>query len=80
MVGLVGAEEGRAYTVIGDSVNLASRLEGQAKAGQVVVGAETYRALPDGTRVHPLSGVRVKGKQAPIEAYVVFELPPAADG
>jgi adenylate cyclase len=76
MVGLVGAEGGRGYTVIGDTLNLASRLEGQAQAGQVVVGPETYRALPDCTRVEPLGGVQVKGKEAPIEAYTVIELPP----
>jgi class 3 adenylate cyclase len=75
MVGLVGAEGGRGYTVIGDTVNLASRLESQAKAGQVVVGSRTYHALPPGTRVEPLGGVRVKGKEAPVEAYVVVELP-----
>jgi adenylate cyclase len=78
MVGLVGAEGGRGYTVIGDTVNLASRLEGQAKAGEVVVGAETYRALPYGTKAEPLGGVLVKGKEAPVEAYVVVELPPSA--
>jgi adenylate cyclase len=75
MVGLVGAEGRRSFTVIGDTVNLASRLESQAKAGQVVVGAETYRALPDGTKVEPLGDVHVKGKEARIEAYVVELLP-----
>jgi class 3 adenylate cyclase len=76
MVGLLGAEGGRGYTIIGDTVNLASRLEGQAKPGQVVIGAETYRALPDGTKVEPLGGVQVKGKEAPVEAYIVVELSP----
>jgi class 3 adenylate cyclase len=76
MVGLVGAEGGRGYTAIGDTVNLASRIEGQAKVGQVVVGVETYRALPAGTKAEPLGGVQVKGKEAPIEVYVVVELPP----
>jgi adenylate cyclase len=73
--GVVGGE----FTPLGDTVNLASRLEGQAAAGQVVVGAETYRRLPDGTAVEALSGLRVKGKEAPVEAYVVVALPSGGD-
>ncbi|MBD0317756.1 MAG: adenylate/guanylate cyclase domain-containing protein [Thermoleophilia bacterium] len=74
-LGVLGAAGKREYGVVGDTVNLASRLEGEARPGEVVVGAETYRRLPDGTRVHPLGDVRVKGREAPVEAYVVVGLP-----
>jgi class 3 adenylate cyclase len=74
-VGVVGAAGSREHTALGDAVNLASRLEGQARAGQVVVGPETYAELPDGAEVEPLGGVHVKGKAAPIEAYAVVSLP-----
>ncbi len=57
-------------------VNTASRLEGEAGVGQVVIGAMTYAGLPDGTAVDPLGELPVKGKDAPVEAYVVVELPP----
>ena len=77
-VGVVGTAGHREYAALGDVVNTASRLEGQAGVGQVVIGARTYAALPDGTAVDPLGGLRVKGKDAPVEAYVVVSLPPGA--
>jgi class 3 adenylate cyclase len=79
-VGLVGTTGGRDYTALGDAVNLASRLEGRAAAGEVVIGGETFHALPDGTTVEPLGGVQVKGKQTTVEAYVVRALPPDGHG
>jgi class 3 adenylate cyclase len=75
-VGVVGTAEHREYAALGDVVNTASRLEGEAGVGQVVIGATTYEELPDGTAVDPLGGLRVKGKDAPVEAYVVVGLPP----
>ena len=41
-----------------------------------MIGATTYDGLPEGTRVEPLAGLQVKGKDAPVEAYVVVALPP----
>jgi len=56
--------------VIGDTVNLAARLEGQAPAGRVVIGEATLRALP-GLRTEPIEGVRVKGRSGSVDAYLV---------
>ena len=46
LVGVVGAAGGRSYTVIGDTVNVAARLESPAPVGGVAVGGATLRALP----------------------------------
>ena len=72
MVGVLGAESGRSYTVIGDTVNLAARLQAEAPAGRVVIGEATLHALP-GASVRSLGEVTVKGKQEPVQAYLLDE-------
>jgi adenylate cyclase len=64
-----------AYEVVGDTVNTASRLEREAPDGGVLIGAETRRALPDGSVVEMVPGLRVKGKQEAVDAYLLHALP-----
>jgi adenylate cyclase len=70
-LGNIGSPERMEFTVIGDTVNVASRFSGLAKAGQILVTRETFSRLPKETRFveHPPS--EVKGKSGKLE---VFEI------
>jgi adenylate cyclase len=73
--GVVGAATGhRKHAVVGDTVNLAARLETQAPAGKVVVGGETARRLAEGSTLERLPERYVKGKSEPVEAYLLHSL------
>jgi adenylate cyclase len=74
IVGNVGTAEQRSFTAIGDTTNLASRLQGQAEPGQVVIGETTFEAIGNGVSVEPLGELRVKGKAQPVGAYVLIRL------
>jgi class 3 adenylate cyclase len=69
LVGNLGAAELRNFTAIGDTVNLAARLEGQAGVGEVVVSGSTRAHLGDAAVVEALGGLTLKGKAAPTDAY-----------
>jgi adenylate cyclase len=74
LVGNVGSAEQRSFTAIGDTTNLAARLQAEAEPGQVVIGAATLAALGDGARVRALGGLDLKGKNEPVDAFVLVEL------
>jgi len=71
----LGGEGHVAYSAVGDSVNVGARLEAAAPLGGVLVGAETYRRLPDGTVAEAMPGLRVKGKDTAVDAFVLRGLP-----
>lgn len=75
LAGVVGGQRGhRKHGVVGDTVNLAARLQTAAPLGRVVLGAETVRRLQPGAVVERLPELRVKGKAEPVEAYILHSL------
>jgi adenylate cyclase len=71
----IGGEGHVAYPMVGDTINTGARLEGLAPVGGVLIGAQTFERLPDGAVVEPRARLRVKGKDAAIDAYVLHALP-----
>jgi predicted ATPase/class 3 adenylate cyclase len=58
--------------VTGDAVNLASRLESAASAGEILIGHETYRLVRNAVLVEPVDELDVKGKARPVRAWRVL--------
>jgi adenylate cyclase len=71
IAGYLGSSKALEYTVIGDVVNVASRLCSRAKAGEIIISPETYERVKDHFIVDELAPVELKGKSKPLQIYRV---------
>ncbi len=76
---VLAGDVGEAYTVVGDTVNVAARLQSAARPGSVTVGERTMRATSGAVRYEQLAAFELKGKAEPVPAWealgVTAELP-----
>ena len=74
LAGNIGSAGRSEYTVIGDSVNIASRICSSTPGGEVWIGAETYNQTKEYIETEELEAQRLKGKSAPVMVYRVTRM------
>jgi class 3 adenylate cyclase/tetratricopeptide (TPR) repeat protein len=74
VVGSIGDDLRMDYTAIGDSTNLASRMESTARPGTILVSENVHKIARDFFEFESLGKVQVKGKEQPLEAYELIKV------
>lgn len=74
VVGYIGTERALNYTAIGDTVNLAKRLQEYAAPGQILVEEAVVKRLGNAINARPLGELRVKGRKMPAFAYHLIDV------
>ena len=78
LVSTLDERKGQDFVVVGDTVNLASRLQSIAPAGGILIAHDTYRHVRGAFDVQPLEPVQVKGRSRPVQVYLVQQAKPRA--
>jgi adenylate cyclase len=71
MAGYIGSSHTMSYSVIGDTVNTASRLCSSAHPGQIIISGDTWLKVKDRFEATALGDIRAKGKFKPVTAFSV---------
>jgi class 3 adenylate cyclase/predicted ATPase len=76
MAGLIGPDEARDYTAMGDTTNTAARLMSAAPSGAIYIGEQTYLATRDAVVSRPAEPVAAKGKAESVPVWEVIVISP----
>jgi len=69
--GEIGSDSRKEFTVIGDTVNLTSRLQGNAIPGKILIGEKTFQRIKDNFTVSPPRRLKIKGKKDLVMVYTL---------